>query len=971
MLRKTSSLAPLSLVLALTAIVMPSNLVWPTVVQAVSTEATATAPTTDTVRIDGSGSMAAINIALQQSLTQQNPAATVTAATNGTAAGLQALREGKVDLAAIGRDLTDAEKAEGLVAVPVQREKVAMIVGETNPYNGSMSIGQFAAMFRGEVTDWSAIGGPAGAVRFIDQPEASDTRSALGNYPAFKSAPFTNGITTTRIPDETAQSIASALGNDGIGYVVFSQAQNLPGTKIVTMHQTLPNDPRYPFSQSSAYVYRKGQLTPAAKAFLQNLNQPTAIAALQTAAAAGATILLPNNPALTTALTEATASPGAIAPTAPVAVQPVAPVTAPVNAPSSGLPWWLLLIPIGAGLAWWALKPRGGSTITAAPPIEPSITPPNFVAPVPDVPIAPDTGIAPFNVAAPSPTPEPEPQAPSATGQLNLLGLGAAAGGVALGAAAIANAIPDDDADRPTVVPGQLDLPGLGAAAGILGAEIARPETAMTEPGGFQPIDQLPAIEQPPIAPIDNAPAPITAVPTGVEPPAAPLVQPLPTATGSLDATIVGVGLGAVGLGAAGRSDVFTMAANMPDERMVVRLTQSNVEATKYDVGQSEPEVAASQFSSTDTSVRALADVDEGFGALPGGYGESRLILMSREPQWAYAYWDVPEEMRQPLRTQGGQQLALRLYDVTDMPPSQQQPHSVQQYEIDELAQNWYLPIPVSDREYVAELGYLATGGRWLSLVRSNSVSVPPVYPSDWEDTQMVTIGWEETLVGRQFVNLKPPQAEPLNTLHETMYQISHPEHGSIAGSVFAGMSGAAFETMSSFTVPGAMGQWALPTTSGLSMSGIGMSGIGMAGFDQSGFDQSGLDMLGMEMAIPNMSGIGMSGIGMSGIGMSGIGMFAVTPRARQFWLVADAELIVYGATEPTASLTIGGEPIKLSADGTFRLQMSFQDGNLRFPIMAVAEDGEQMRQVELRFDRQTPQRRTNTKEEAQPEQLD
>ncbi len=960
MLRKSSSssLASLSWVLALTAIVVPSNLVCTPLVQAESTAVTAAA-TAATVRIDGSGSMAAVNLALDQ----QNSAMTVTAATNGTTAGLQALREGKVDLAAIGRALTAAETAEGFVAIPVQREKVAMIVGQRNPYNGNMTIGQFAAIFRGEVTDWSKIGGPAGAVRFIDQPEASDTRIALGNYPAFKAVPFTNGSTTTRVGDETAAAIASALGNDGIGYVVFSQAKNLPGTKIVTMHQTLPDDPRYPFSQASAYVYRQGQLTPAAKAFLQNLNQPATIAALQAATATGATILLSNNPALTTALAETTASPVAIAPaapvaiaptapvaiapTAPVAIQPAAPVVVPINAPAAGLPWWLLLLPIGAGLAWWALKPRGGSS-----------------------------GVVPPAAASErAPVPEPTPQIPTATGQLNLLGLGAAAGGAALGAAGIAAAMSDDETDRPIgvrVVPGQLDLPGLDPGAGIVsGSAIAPSAVVAVESEAFHPIDQLPAIAQPPIAPSPEAPALIDPAPTiAVEPSATPTVPPIATARGSLDATIAGVG--AVGLGAAGLGKALTMAANMPDERMVVRLTQSNVEASKYDVGQAAPEVAAAQFSSTDTNVRALADVDDGFGDLPGGYGESRLVLMSREPQWAYAYWDVPEEMRQPLRTQGGQQLALRLYDVTDMPPSQQQPHSVQQYEIDELAQNWYLPIPVSDREYVAELGYLATDGRWLSLARSNGVLVPPVYPSDWEAEQMVTIEWEEPLIGRQFGNLKPAPAESLNTLHETMYQRSQPEHEPIAGSLFGGMSGAALATMSSFAVPGAMGQGALPTTtlgqsmSGIGISGVGMSGIGMSGFDWTGFDRTEQDMLGMEMAIPNMSGIGMSGIG-----MSGIGMFAAAPRARQFWLVADAELIVYGATEPTASLTIGGEPIKLSSDGTFRLQMSFQDGHLRFPIMAVAADGEQMRQIELRFDRQTPQRRTNTPEEAQPEQLD
>jgi hypothetical protein len=81
--------------------------------------------------------------------------------------------------------------------------------------------------------------------------------------------------------------------------------------------------------------------------------------------------------------------------------------------------------------------------------------------------------------------------------------------------------------------------------------------------------------------------------------------------------------------------------------------------------------------------------------------------------------------------------------------------------------------------------------------------------------------------------------------------------------------------------------------------------------------------------------------------------------------LVADAELIVYGATEPDATVTIGGRPIQLSADGTFRFQISFQDGQIDYPIMAVAADGEQTRSIHLKFNRETPSRQTNTKEDA------
>jgi len=114
--------------------------------------------------------------------------------------------------------------------------------------------------------------------------------------------------------------------------------------------------------------------------------------------------------------------------------------------------------------------------------------------------------------------------------------------------------------------------------------------------------------------------------------------------------------------------------------------------------------------------------------------------------------------------------------------------------------------------------------------------------------------------------------------------------------------------------------------------------------------------------ALPTASGMGMSGVGMSGVGFSA----SMPPiRPRQFWLVADAELIVYGATEPDATVTIGGRPIKLNPDGTFRFQMSFQDGLIDYPIMAVAADGEQTRSIHMSFTRETPERNTNTKDDA------
>jgi hypothetical protein len=358
---------------------------------------------------------------------------------------------------------------------------------------------------------------------------------------------------------------------------------------------------------------------------------------------------------------------------------------------------------------------------------------------------------------------------------------------------------------------------------------------------------------------------------------------------------------------------------------------QAEVEAAKFDLGQD------------DRVGGSLSAVDEGLSNLPSGYGESRIVLMPRDPQWAYTYWDIPNEQKEALRHQGGQQIALRLYDVTNINLVYQSPHSIQEYPSDELAREWYLPIPVSDRDYVVDIGYRCADGRWLVLARSAPVRVPPVYPSDWIDDQFITVGWDEPLEDKTFVELVPPSARPAttgtatgavagtgNAIYDQIFGLAEAtEVQRVAGSLYGSMQQVPVheQAISSYVFPSGAGAWALPTTSGLTMSGVGMSGVG--------FSAS-----------------------------------APPIRPRQFWLVADAELIVYGATEPDATVTIGGRPIKLNSDGTFRFQMSFQDGLIDYPILAVAADGEQNRAIHMKFTRETPEQRTNTKAEAVQEWL-
>lgn len=62
-------------------------------------------------------------------------------------------------------------------------------------------------------------------------------------------------------------------------------------------------------------------------------------------------------------------------------------------------------------------------------------------------------------------------------------------------------------------------------------------------------------------------------------------------------------------------------------------------------------------------------------------------------------------------------------------------------------------------------------------------------------------------------------------------------------------------------------------------------------------------------------------------------------PKERKFWMVVDCELIVYGATEPDALVTVQDKLIKLRPDGTFSLRFALPDGKQVIPVKAVSSD--------------------------------
>ncbi len=340
------------------------------------------------VQIDGSSSMQAVNQGLKDKFQKQFSGTEITVPTQyqGSDSGVKAIVEDKADLAGIGRSLTTAEKAQGLTAKDLGTSKIAIIVKDSNPYKGNLTLKDFAKIYRGEVTDWSQLPsakGAKGKIKVIDRPDTSDTRRAFAKYPVFQNGKLKTGNNAQKLTDDSTQSVVDKLGEDGIGYAPADQIKNIAGIRAVTLHGVQPDDPKYPFSQPLAYVYKNkdGKISEGTKAFLGYVSDPAGQLALKEAGVIAATTAAgtTTNPASTTT-TETTGTTGTGATgtntengtTAATDPGGTSSTTTTVKTSKTGekggLPWWLILLPIGGLLLWLLGRKKPTETVTAVTP---------------------------------------------------------------------------------------------------------------------------------------------------------------------------------------------------------------------------------------------------------------------------------------------------------------------------------------------------------------------------------------------------------------------------------------------------------------------------------------------------------------------------------------------------------------------------------------------------------------------------
>ncbi len=140
--------------------------------------ATTASEATGTVSTDGSTSMEEVIGVLGEAFMEKNKGITFTYNPTGSGSGIQAVGEGRCDIGLSSRSLKDEEKQSGLEETVLALDGIAIIVNPDNAVT-DLDVDKIAKIYKGEIKNWSEIGGKDAEIVPIGREAGSGTRDGF------------------------------------------------------------------------------------------------------------------------------------------------------------------------------------------------------------------------------------------------------------------------------------------------------------------------------------------------------------------------------------------------------------------------------------------------------------------------------------------------------------------------------------------------------------------------------------------------------------------------------------------------------------------------------------------------------------------------------------------------------------------------------------------------------------------------
>ncbi len=219
-----------------------------------------------TVATDGSTSMETVIGALKEAFQEDYSDIKVTYNPTGSGTGITAVSEGTCDIGLSSRYLKDEEKEEGLEETVIALDGIAVIVNTSNPVT-DLTLEQIAAIYTGEITNWSELGGDDAEIVLIGREASSGTRDGFESITG-----TTDQCQYRQELTSTGDVITSVSQNPGaIGYASMASVGDTVSTVsvdgVAPTEQTV-QDGTYSIQRPFVFVTKEGaELSEAAQLF--------------------------------------------------------------------------------------------------------------------------------------------------------------------------------------------------------------------------------------------------------------------------------------------------------------------------------------------------------------------------------------------------------------------------------------------------------------------------------------------------------------------------------------------------------------------------------------------------------------------------------------------------------------------------------------------------------------------------------
>ena len=238
-------------------------------------ETEAAAELSGTVSTDGSTSMEAVIGALGEAFMEANPDVNFTYNPTGSGSGIQAVQEGRCDIGLSSRALKDEEKEAGLTETVLCYDGIAVIVNPANTVE-DLTVEQIAAIYTGEITNWSEVGGEDAEIVVIGREAGSGTRGGFEEITGTEDAcQYRQELTST------GDVITAVSQNPGaIGYASLASVKDT--VKAVKVDGVAPSedtvkDESYKIQRPFVLATQTGvELNPVAQAFFDYITSADA-----------------------------------------------------------------------------------------------------------------------------------------------------------------------------------------------------------------------------------------------------------------------------------------------------------------------------------------------------------------------------------------------------------------------------------------------------------------------------------------------------------------------------------------------------------------------------------------------------------------------------------------------------------------------------------------------------------------------